>query len=101
MNNDTLMKDLLYHDGRNKYISKIVEELSELSVAILHYEQGRNVAIDVMAEVADVGIQLEKIIALLREDGRLNIEENIEVFTEQTKSFLEGYIYGIQDPVPK
>lgn len=59
--NDQLFEDLMGRDGKTKYIRKIIEELAELQLAILHYQDGKVGHLQIKEEMADVLLQIEKL----------------------------------------
>lgn len=62
--------------GIDEYLFKVLEELSELSVAVTHYRHGKCTKQDLAIEIADVIIQTEKLCALDNHDMfKLVIEE--------------------------
>jgi NTP pyrophosphatase (non-canonical NTP hydrolase) len=82
----------LYDQSATKYLSKIVEELNELAVAITHYNDGKIDRVGVLIEVADVLFQIEKIIDLLsgfNSSERRLIETFIEARISAVKKKLE------------
>ena len=87
MKNRQLYKDLLQMDGQDKYIRKMVEELTELQLALLHWQSGKSTAYDIAVEIADVKIQLEKALELYGLDQRANKHYNDKVRE------LEDYVY--------
>lgn len=58
-------KDALLAFGAERQIKKCVEELNELSVALLHNEGGKDTVDHVAEEIADVEIMLQQMILLL------------------------------------
>lgn len=70
-----LVKELLSVSKVDDYVLKVVEELSELSVAVTHYHRGKVDIKDVVDELADVLIQVEKMKVLLQLDTTLDINE--------------------------
>jgi phosphoribosyl-ATP pyrophosphohydrolase len=82
----------LYDQSATKYLSKIIEELNELAVAVVHYEDGKIDRVGVLIEVADVLFQIEKIMDLLSEfnsSERKLIETFIEARISSVKKKLE------------
>lgn len=78
------------------YFTKICEELSELQTAILHFRQGKVHNEDVLEEVSDVLIQVEKIVAYLAKFDTYQcfllekkINEIKEIKTEQLEKYVE------------
>lgn len=57
----------LYVSNPHEYKSKIVEELAELTVAFIHHQYGKTSDSELIDEVVDVTIQLEKIMAYLED----------------------------------
>jgi len=53
----------LYDQNKDKYFLKICEELSEFQVSLLHYRDRKITYDELLKEIVDVGIQLEKTIA--------------------------------------
>lgn len=94
-NRDRLYKDLLARDGRDRFILKMVEELNELSVAIIHYTDGKISSDDLLGEVADVMIQLGKLGHLFGNDylGR-DIFEQAEPFMAMKIEHLKRIVYA-------
>lgn len=64
-----MLKELFNSSNRKDYVLKILEELAELQVALTHYELGKTGKEEVLDEVADVSIQLDKIVVMLENDG--------------------------------
>lgn len=60
-----LMRKLYSKDGGNKYIRKVLEELNELSCAVSHYSDHKIPKQQVIEEMADVELQMEKLKAWL------------------------------------
>ncbi len=92
--NGILLSELLHIDGRQKFISKIIEELAELQVAVLHMEQKKVSTDSVYGEISDVMIQLEKLVILLKVDGNLDAEKEIQKKYKNTLNFLGDYVTG-------
>jgi hypothetical protein len=67
---EKLWKERLRLDGKAKCFRKAKEELAELSVAIAHFEDGKGSMVDVMDEVADVHMQLEKLFYLVSDKNK-------------------------------
>jgi len=63
-----LWTKLIKKYGVRPALAKAKEELAELIVAISHLECGKGSKFDVMDEVVDVQMQLEKITVMLKED---------------------------------
>ena len=59
-----VFQDLYQQDGVEKYTAKIVEELAELQVAVHHYNDNKIHIKELADEIADVHIQLNKLIQL-------------------------------------
>lgn len=90
-------KELHRKDG-DFYFIKICEELSELQTAILHYKQGKINAEDVIEEVADVIIQLDKVCAYLGDFDRFktwHIEKKVSEVKDAKQLDLEKYILDL------
>lgn len=86
--------DLYAKDG-DFYFLKMCEELSELQTAILHYRQGKVELDNVIEEVADVIIQLDKICAYLGEFNKYktwNVEKLVADMKDQKSRQLRDYI---------
>ena len=54
-------------DGNAKSLRKVKEELAELIVAISHLEDGRGSFYEVFDEVADVTLQIDKLVVLAKD----------------------------------
>lgn len=92
-NADHYKKLLVKYDDR--YFLKVCEELAEFQTALLHYNDGKVTLDDVVEEIADVYIQLEKTMYWLSiNEGKevLEIEELIKdeynVKSNNLKNFL-------------
>ena len=73
---DKLMK----HSPRQFYM-KVGEELSELAVAYNHYLDNKAIAKEVHEEIADVYIQIEKILYILsKNDPEINHSHEVHRF---------------------
>ena len=69
-----LFKEL--HDRNpDKYMMKVAEELAELSVATLHFHDGKATAEQLIDEMADVYIQLSKLCIFVEQ---LDVAERIK-----------------------
>lgn len=89
-------KDLYAKDG-DFYFIKICEELGELQTAILHHWQQKVSNESVVEEIADVQIQLEKIIEYICGFDRINIwhtEKRIAEIKHDKKLELANYLKG-------
>lgn len=73
----------LYKHNQTDYIRKIQEELAELSCAVSHYYDDKVTKIDVLEELADVIIQIEKIIAVLS-----NFDKETEIIDRAMLEFF-------------
>lgn len=64
MDNKELYKKAIEKWGKESQIRQLFEEMSELTVAICHFERGRNFAdqgmLEIVEEIADVEIMLEQ-----------------------------------------
>ena len=60
-----ICKDALLIFGAERQIKKCVEELTELCVALLHNECGKDTVDHVAEEIADVEIMLQQMMLLL------------------------------------
>lgn len=59
-----LWKERVRLDGKDKALRKAKEELSELLVAISHYEDGKENEYRILDEMVDVSLQCEKLIVM-------------------------------------
>jgi len=78
----------LHDSNPDKYFLKICEELSELQTAILHYCDGKIEYDSVVEEIADVSIQIEK---LMRWLGDFNSKTYNMVFDQVNELEQEKY----------
>lgn len=77
------------------YFIKICEELSELQTAILHFRQGKVHNENVLEEIADVLIQVEKIVAYLAKFDSYQcflLEKRVNEIKDMKTKQLEKYI---------
>lgn len=54
--------------GRRRQIDKAIEEMAELTAALLHYRERGGTADPVREEIADVGIMLDQLILIFGGD---------------------------------
>jgi NTP pyrophosphatase (non-canonical NTP hydrolase) len=87
------LKELFDKHGSQPYLSKIVEELNELACAIPHYLDGKIQTDDLLCEIADVYLQLEKLEAFLDNFSKEGLHERkvFELYREKRKN-LEKYL---------
>lgn len=52
--------EILEHYGDDHQIKKTIEELTEMSLALQHYQDGKATKKEVISELADVGIMLSQ-----------------------------------------
>ena len=64
-----LFERALYHFGPAIQSKKLLEEMAELQVEILHYGLGRSNLDKIAEEIADVGIMLDQMILLFQCGG--------------------------------
>lgn len=62
MNINQYLAKRLYNLGEMQFTSKICEELSELQTAYLHFKDNKVDVDSVIEEIADVMIQLDKVV---------------------------------------
>lgn len=62
--------------GQEAYLLKVCEELAELQVALLRYRDGKASLRDVLIEVADADIQLDKIVGFVSKFNTANEIDN-------------------------
>lgn len=85
----------LYEKDGEFYFIKICEELSELQTAILHHRQKKVNANQVIEEIADVIIQLDKICSYLGDFDKFktwNVEKLVADMKDQKSRQLREYI---------
>lgn len=82
-----LLQDLLSTDGDDKYLRKAVEELTELQLALLHFGDGKANRYNIAIEIADVKIQLEKLIYYF------NIAKDVDSQYKDKVKNLEDMVY--------
>ena len=87
MISNTMLSDLLSMDGSEKYVRKALEELTELQLALLHHADGKANSYNIAIEIADVKIQLEKLIYLY--GVQVPVDRNYKKKVEE----LEDYVY--------
>ena len=80
MTNDELdrMKALLSYDHREAFVLKMIEELNELALSVIHYEAGKEDFDNLAKEVADVLFQIDKMFYLYK-DGNLKEQSMIHL----------------------
>lgn len=74
--NEAFEKLLLLSE--DKYFIKVAEELAECQVAITHYNDKKAGLMEVVDEIADVYLQLEKIKFHLAKKEQINIDVLVE-----------------------
>lgn len=87
----------LYEKDGDHYFVKICEELGELQTAFLHFTQDKASMPDVIEEIADVQIQIEKMIAYIAKfddfkawHTEKHISEIKEIKLKQLKEITNG-----------
>ena len=65
MSSKKICKRALEVFGEEKQMKKCVEELNELAVALLHYEDGKDSEEHVAEEIADVEIMLQQMTLMI------------------------------------
>lgn len=76
------------------YILKIPEELGELQSSFLHYLNNKTTKIDVIEEIVDTIIQLEKIASLLMFNSNEDLNFIYERILEKKRVQLSKIIYN-------
>jgi NTP pyrophosphatase (non-canonical NTP hydrolase) len=79
----SLLKSLHNAFGEQAYSLKIVEELAELSVAYLHWRDGKAKEEEVIDEIADVFLQITKVINVLADFDEDKVNEIINRIESQ------------------
>lgn len=89
--------DKLYEKDGDHYFVKICEELGELQTAFLHYTQDKASLPDVIEEIADVQIQIDKIVAYVSKFDHFkawhtekHIAEKKEIKMNELKQYIRG-----------
>lgn len=92
-------KKLYLHD-KNYYFLKICEELSELQTAALHYKDNKILVDEVIEEIADATIQLDKLLAWLSgfdDETHEILLQNVKNKIEEKLENLDAIISLIKD----
>lgn len=89
MDKEACYKKLLikYSDA---YFLKICEELAEFQTALLHYNDGKVKLDDVIEEIADVYIQLEKTVYWLSVNEGKSLENINQLVLKEYENKLDG-----------
>ncbi len=57
----TIFHDAVEKLGRRSQFTKVLEELAELTLALIHYKDGKTTHDEVVDEIVDVSIMLEQL----------------------------------------
>jgi NTP pyrophosphatase (non-canonical NTP hydrolase) len=87
-NESQLFADLLHKEGEAKYLRKVVEELTELQLAVLHYQDGKAGKAQIEEEIADIALQIHKLVYFFN----IDVEE-LDKKLEKKVSLLEDIVY--------